>query len=191
LLPFRAIEDLRQLAGEIGLCVTLLWISRRFCLSPLAERRYAHPELLKNGNDDPLVLVQQRQKQVEVVDDWITRLTRCRDGFVERFAGFDCEAIRIDHGLDRCNVGALNVCQSGGTWLVCSRIKHLRRRLYGFGGFIWIRRIGRQGVNAGVPPPSNGFFVVNNKRIEFWLRFACPAPARDDPPNPDKSAESV
>ena len=110
---FGAIENLGQLARQIRLGVALLRVARNLRLRLVAEGGYTHAKLLQNRNDDPFVLREEGKEQMEVVNDRVARATRCRDGFVERFARFDREAVCIDHGPIRCNVSAPPFCQGG------------------------------------------------------------------------------
>jgi len=75
-----------QLARKIRLCVGLFWVPRSFALCVLANSRDTYAELLQNGNDDALVLPEQRKKKVQVVHLRIACTTSESDSFVDRFA---------------------------------------------------------------------------------------------------------
>src|SRR5215212_7980242 len=63
-----AIEHLVELARNIGLGVSLLRIPCRFLFCFLAKGRYAHAELLQNGNDNPFILSEQCEEEVKVIN---------------------------------------------------------------------------------------------------------------------------
>ena len=65
------VEDLVELARHRRLRVALLGIAVDLALHLLAQGCHADAELLEHGNDDALVLVEQRGEEVEVVDDGI------------------------------------------------------------------------------------------------------------------------
>ena len=111
---FGAIEDLVQLARGGGLSVALLGIAVDLARDLLAQLRDAGAELLEDGNDDALVLLEEGGEQMEVEDDRIAVLASDADGVVERFAGFDGESIGVDHARVKGNGSALPVRQSGG-----------------------------------------------------------------------------
>ena len=65
------VEDLVELARQRRLRVALLRIARDLARDLLAQRGDARAELLQNGNDDALVLLEERGEQMEIVDDRI------------------------------------------------------------------------------------------------------------------------
>src|SRR5207237_8693124 len=65
-----AVEDLVELAGEVGLGIALLWIARYLALGALGKRGDARAELLADGNDNALLLVVQRPEQVVLIQVW-------------------------------------------------------------------------------------------------------------------------
>ena len=91
------VEDLVELARHRGLRVALLRVALDLARDLLAQRRHARAELLEDGNDDALVLLEERAEQVEVVDDRIADSARGVDRFVERLAGLHGELFWIDH----------------------------------------------------------------------------------------------
>ena len=93
-----AVEDLVELAGEVGLRIALLWIARYLALGALAKRGDARAELLEDRNDNALLLVEQRPEQMDIVDDRIAVSPSEIDGLVQRFAGFHGETFGVDHG---------------------------------------------------------------------------------------------
>src|SRR6185295_16269331 len=60
-----AVEDLRELARKIRLRVALFWVPRSLGFRLLAQRCDADSELLQNGDDNSLVLVQESQEEVK------------------------------------------------------------------------------------------------------------------------------
>ena len=100
------VEDLVELARQRRLRVALLGILVDPAGDLLAQRGDARAELLEDGNDDALVLLEQRGEQVEVVDDRIAVRRASVDRFVQRLAGLHGELFGIDHAESGSNVGA-------------------------------------------------------------------------------------
>ena len=84
---FGLVEDLVELARHRRLRVALLRILVDAARDLLAQRGDAGAELLENGNDDALVLLEERGEQMEVVDERIAVSAGEVGGFVERLAG--------------------------------------------------------------------------------------------------------
>src|SRR5258706_10798761 len=111
------VEDLIELAGERRLRVRLLGVARHLSPDGLAKLGYADAKLLQNRDNDALVLCEEREQQVEVVDERIPRAAREVYCFVKSFRRFDGETVWIDHlsamvgerrdaARERCNAGA-------------------------------------------------------------------------------------
>ena len=96
-LVLGAIEDLIELAREIGLRAALLRVPRDFPLHAFAKRGDAGAKLLENRDNDALLLVEQRGEKMDVVDCRITVSPRERHRLVQCFAGLHGEAFGIDH----------------------------------------------------------------------------------------------
>src|SRR2546425_8440723 len=112
-LFFSPIENLCELSRKIRLRVALFRVACSFCLGALAQCRDAYSEFLENRHDDPFVLIEEGEQQMQIVDDRVPRAARSRNSFVERFPGFDGKTIGIDHGLCGCKVGAPLICHTG------------------------------------------------------------------------------
>src|SRR5258706_2288122 len=102
------VEDLIELAGKRRLRVRLLGVARHLSPDSLAKLGYADAELLQNRNYDTLILCEQREQQVEVVDERVPCAAREVYCFVEGLRRFDGETVWIDHlsamlgGRPRC-----------------------------------------------------------------------------------------
>ena len=79
------VEYLVQLARECRLRVRLLWIPRHLASDRFPELRDADAQLLEDGNDDALVLRQERQEEVQIVDERVSGAPREVNRLVERF----------------------------------------------------------------------------------------------------------
>ena len=93
------IDDLREFAAERGLRVALRGVARSFLRSGGPYAGDICTDTLQHRNHDTLVLREQRQQEVQIVDEGIAALTRERDGFVERFSALHGETVGIDHGV--------------------------------------------------------------------------------------------
>ena len=60
-------------------------------------KRDAEAELLQDRYDDPLILGEQGQKQVQIVNERIPRASSEVNRLVERFACLYSQTVRIDH----------------------------------------------------------------------------------------------
>ena len=109
-----AIEDLVQLARNIGLCITLFRISRCFLFALVAKRCDTYAQFLKNGNYYAFVLTKEGEQQVKVIDDRVACAACDGNRFIQGLAGFYCQTIWIYHALASCNVSAPKLCQLGG-----------------------------------------------------------------------------
>jgi len=112
---FCLVKNLIDLARESRLRVGLLRVASHLAADHFAQLRYADAELLKNRHNDPLVLGEQGEQQVQIVHEGIARAAREIDGLVEGFGCLDGETVWIDHrltgkwdvlGSRRCNRGA-------------------------------------------------------------------------------------
>ena len=99
------VEDLIQLTREIGLGVALLRVAVDLAPHLVAERGDADTELLQDGHDDALVLIEQRRKQMKVVDDRVPVATSEGYRVVEGFARLHGESFGVDHGAEGEVVG--------------------------------------------------------------------------------------
>ena len=79
--------------------IRLLRIARHFASDRLTKLGDTDPKLLKDGNDDALVLSQKSHEEVQIVNEGIARPARQIDCFVQRFRRFYRKAVRIDHEL--------------------------------------------------------------------------------------------
>jgi hypothetical protein len=107
------IEDLIELARQRRLRVGLFRISLDLAGDLLAQPGHIRAELLQDGNDDALLLIEERAEQVEILDDGVSVLASGVDGFVQRLAGLYGELLRIDHADSVSNVGASQLGQCG------------------------------------------------------------------------------
>ncbi len=95
---FGFVENLVQFARKRGLGVRLLGIPRHLATDGLAKLRDTDAKLLHDGNDDPLVLREERHEQMQIVDERIPRASGEVNRLVERFACLYRQTVRIDHG---------------------------------------------------------------------------------------------
>ena len=93
------IDDLREFAAERGLRVALRGVARSFLCGGGPHAADICPDTLQHGNHDPLVLGEQRQQEMQIVDEGIAAFTRERDGFVQRFRALHGETVGIDHDV--------------------------------------------------------------------------------------------
>jgi hypothetical protein len=91
------VEDRAQFACEVGLGVGLLGVARDLALERLRERRDRDTHLLQDGDDDALILREERGEEVRVVDQRVAVATRVADGVGEGFLGLHGQAIRGQH----------------------------------------------------------------------------------------------
>ena len=88
-----AVEHLRQLATELRRGIALLRIARELGVERRAQLRDGDAELLQDGNDDAILLVEHHAQEVCVVDERISGATRERERFGERFGRLDGQAV--------------------------------------------------------------------------------------------------
>ena len=96
---FSRIDDLRELAAEGGLGVALLGVASGLLVGGGAHARHIGSDALQHRDDDAFVLGQQRQQEMQIVDEWVAGLARERDGFIERLGALHGQTVRIDHGV--------------------------------------------------------------------------------------------
>jgi hypothetical protein len=75
----------------------LLGIPRHLTADGFAKLGDADTQLLENGNNDPFVLGEERQEEMQIVDERISGAPSEIDRFVERFTRFYSQSVRIDH----------------------------------------------------------------------------------------------
>ena len=80
-----SLHDLREFAAEARLRIALLGIASGFEFRGSAQRGDVRADALEDRYDDPLVLNEQRQQQMEIVDEWIARFAREAHRAVQRF----------------------------------------------------------------------------------------------------------
>ena len=95
-----AVDDLVQLPGQARVGPGLLRVPAHVPLHALPELVHVHAQLLEDGNDDALLLRQQRVQEVQVVDERVPVLAGEPERVVERFGRFYGEAIWVDHERD-------------------------------------------------------------------------------------------
>jgi hypothetical protein len=83
------IENLVQLTRKSRGGVRLFRISAGFTAGVLEELVHTDAELVEDGGDDPLVLLEEGEEEVEVVDDRISGAPSVLDGVADGFGGFD------------------------------------------------------------------------------------------------------
>jgi hypothetical protein len=92
-----AIHDLVELTRDRRLSAGLLRIARDLSFDARAKVAYRSAELVKERDDDPLVLLQEGEQEVRVIDERIAVPTGDGQRLIERLGTFHGQPIGADH----------------------------------------------------------------------------------------------
>src|SRR4029078_6895822 len=93
-----SVEYLFQIARGIRLRIALPGEPVDLAPNLIAERGGVRTEVVSDGHEKALAVVEGRGEEMEIVDDGIAVATGERDGVVERLTGFDGQSGWIDNG---------------------------------------------------------------------------------------------